>query len=408
MHRPTFLSFPAVRLARAAPLAAGRGRRIRLVSVLAVVAGALLAPLAGAAPAYAQTGTECILFPLTTTFGLGEDMTLTVIGFGGLGGPTPTGAVTFTEGGTTLETTQLDSSGDANLNTGGLSAGTHQITATYNGDANFSGCSDTAAAKVSQASTTTRVTSSPNPSGAGQPVTFTATVSPLFFAFVNDGTVTFFDGATQLGNAPVATDKATFTTSALAPGSHQITAAYSGDTNYTGSTSTALTQTVADNDLAISTPGNITVDATGPSGAAVSYPLPAVSDPDDATAPTPACSPASGTTFAIASTTVTCTAIDLDDTPSTVSSSFTITVRGAADQLAALGQAVKGAGPGTSLADKITAAQSYLASGDTADACSTLTLFINQVKAQSGKSIPAGQAAQLIADATRIRAVMAC
>jgi hypothetical protein len=105
---------------------------------------------------------------------------------------------------------------------------------------------------------------------------------------------------------------------------------------------------------------------------------------------------------------VTCTATDPDDTPSTVSTSFTVTVRGAADQLASLGQAVKGVGPGTSLADKITLAQSYLASGDTTDACSTLTLFINQVKAQSGKSIPAGQATQLIAAATRIRAVLAC
>jgi len=43
----------------------------------------------------------------------------------------------------------------------------------------------------------------------------------------------------------------------------------------------------------------------------------------------------------------------------------------------------------------------------TADASGTLTGFVNQVRARSGKSIPAGRAGQLIADAKRIRAVLA-
>jgi hypothetical protein len=43
----------------------------------------------------------------------------------------------------------------------------------------------------------------------------------------------------------------------------------------------------------------------------------------------------------------------------------------------------------------------------TADASGTLTGCVNQVRARSGKSIPAGRAAQLIADAKRIRAVLA-
>src|SRR5207247_9140460 len=41
-----------------------------------------------------------------------------------------------------------------------------------------------------------------------------------------------------------ATRHATFATSALTVGSHSITARYNGDTNFSGSTSTALTQTV--------------------------------------------------------------------------------------------------------------------------------------------------------------------
>ena len=38
--------------------------------------------------------------------------------------------------------------------------------------------------------------------------------------------------------------QATFNTSSLALGGHSITAVYSGDSNFTGSTSTALSQTV--------------------------------------------------------------------------------------------------------------------------------------------------------------------
>jgi IPT/TIG domain len=86
----------------------------------------------------------------------------------------------------------------------------------------------------------------------------------------------------------------------------------------------------ADTDLTISNPfpppAAITVVAHGPKGAVVTYPLPTVSDPDDTTAPAPACSPASGAVFPVGTTTVTCSASDSDDTPSTVSVSFTVTV----------------------------------------------------------------------------------
>jgi hypothetical protein len=388
------------------------GRRTRLVSVLAVAAGGLLGPLAAAAPAYAQTvPTICLFEPTSssTPYGLPTELQLDVAAIGEPG--IPTGTATFSVGTTTLGTVQV-SGGVAVQDFTFGAAGTNPVTATYSGDANFASCTATGTEIVTQDRTSTTVASSLNPSAAGQQVTFTATVTAT--PGVNPdltGLVTFFDATTTLGTGTLnSSGRASITTSVLAPGSHRITASYGGDMNDTGSTSAALTQTVTadDNDLTISTPADVTVDAAGPSGAAVSYPLPVVSDPDDATAPTPACSPASGTTFAIGVTAVTCTATDPDDSPSMVSTSFTVTVAGAAAQLASLDQAVNGVGPGSSLADKTTAAQSYLASGDTADACSTLTGFIQEVRAQNGKSIPAGQAAQRTADATRIQAVLAC
>jgi hypothetical protein len=56
--------------------------------------------------------------------------------------------------------------------------------------------------------------------------------------------VTFRDGATALGTASLISGTASFTISSLAVGTHSLTAAYSGDINYIGSTSGAVTQTV--------------------------------------------------------------------------------------------------------------------------------------------------------------------
>jgi hypothetical protein len=160
--------------------------------------------------------------------------------------------------------------------------------------------------------------------------------------------------------------------------------------------------------LSIAQPANITTDATGPSGATVTYPLPAVTDPDDTTPPTAVCSPPSGSVFPIGTTTVTCTATDSKDLNSPVSTSFTITVEGAAAQLADLYQAVQGVGSGKFLASIVAVAQQQVAAGHPNMACVTLTEFMIEVQAQTPWSIPPGTAAQLITDAERIQAVLGC
>lgn len=83
-----------------------------------------------------------------------------------------------------------------------------------------------------------------------------------------------------------------------------------------------------DNDLGLTgVPGNISVAATGPSGAVVTYTPPTATDEGGGTpSATVMCSPASGSTFPIGTTTVTCTATDGDDTNSPVTASFTVTV----------------------------------------------------------------------------------
>ena len=63
--------------------------------------------------------------------------------------------------------------------------------------------------------------------------------------------MTFQDGGATLGSATLSNGTATYSTSALSVGSHAITAIYSGDTNFAGSASSALTQTVTQATLTI-------------------------------------------------------------------------------------------------------------------------------------------------------------
>jgi len=180
-----------------------------------------------------------------SVFGQVVVFTATVSAVGPASG-TPTGTVTFKVGSTTLGTATL-AGGSAPFTTSALSVGTHSITATYGGDSNFvTGTSSALSQVVSKASTSTLLTSSGNPSIAGQSVTFTATVSAVSpGSGTPTGTVTFKDGSTTLGTATLASGKAAFTTSALSAGSHSITASYAGDSNFFPSASSTLTQNVS-------------------------------------------------------------------------------------------------------------------------------------------------------------------
>lgn len=94
---------------------------------------------------------------------------------------------------------------------------------------------------VTSQPTTTTPRSSVSSSVFGQPVTFTATVSPS----AATGTVKFvIDGISQTSVA-LSSSHALLTLNTLSVGTHVVTAQYSGDTNFAPSTSATLTQTVA-------------------------------------------------------------------------------------------------------------------------------------------------------------------
>jgi len=159
--------------------------------------------------------------------------------------------------------------------------------------------------------------------------------------------------------------------------------------------------------LVLHLPDPITVDATGPAGALVTYEVSATGGCGPA--PTAQCSPASGTTFPIGVDTVHCAA---GPSGGETQGEFTVTVRGAAEQLQDLeiDLSIAGLPSGTqqSLLAKLDAAFASVGGGSIGAACGQLGAFAAAVGAQTGKKLTAVQAAELLAASSRISAVLAC
>jgi Bacterial Ig-like domain (group 3)/FG-GAP-like repeat len=176
---------------------------------------------------------------------------------------TPTGTITFFSGTTALGPAVPISSGMASQSTTALPVGTDSITAQYSGDINYVPTTSAPLMQVvAQATSATATpTSSVNPSGLGQAVTFSTTVTSTVSgdSLVPTGTVNFNDGTTLLGPGTLnSSGVAAFTTSKLAAGTHSITAVYAGDTNFKGSSSSALSQVVS----STAAPASYTLTAT--------------------------------------------------------------------------------------------------------------------------------------------------
>jgi len=162
------------------------------------------------------------------------------------GSGVPTGTVTFKNGSTTLGTGTLNGSGVATFTTSTLAVGAASITAVYGGGPGFNrSTSPVLTQTVNKAGTSSTVTSSVNPSVHNQSVTFTATVvatAPV--TATPAGTVTFKDGTKTLHSGSLSSGKATYTTSGLSRGTHQITVVYAGNANFLTSTSPVLVRPV--------------------------------------------------------------------------------------------------------------------------------------------------------------------
>ncbi|MEY2507044.1 MAG: hypothetical protein QOH01_1373 [Verrucomicrobiota bacterium] len=262
--------------------------------------------------------------PDVRTFVTGQPVTFTAtVTNPAAPGATPTGTVTFqdfTYQDLTPITTTLASNvpiganGQASMTTSTLAAGngflgSHVITASYSGDANFPTASATLVQKVHAFATTTNLTSSPNPSLPGQTVIFTATVtggSPG-----PTGMVTFQEGANTLAQVPLNNGAASFSTAGLTPGDHTITATYQSAT-LAALSSGSTTQTVA-------------VSTSSPTPTSTPTPTPSTTPTATATATVTATATATATPTATATATPTATATATPTATATVTPTATPT-----------------------------------------------------------------------------------
>ena len=162
---------------------------------------------------------------------------------------TPSGTVTFADGATRLATVPLDGSGTATFTTSALSLGSHSITATYSGDADFLGV-QSARYSETVAQTGTEVVVVENSVFKNKKlmsVRLTAEIKPLApGGGVPTGEVTFElvtttkkkVKVTTLGTAAVSGGEATLTLKANKLPQKGITIVYSGDANDKASTVT--------------------------------------------------------------------------------------------------------------------------------------------------------------------------
>ncbi len=155
-----------------------------------------------------------------------------------------TGTVNFMDGATMIGSGTLNASGVTTFTTSTLSVGTHSIVADYLGDANNPPeNSQPLTQTVNPAASSVAVSSSTNPSLVTLPVTLAATVSGAFSG-APTGTVTFKAGTHTLGTATLSGGVGSIQYAFPTVGASSIAAVYSGDANFSGSTSAGLIQVV--------------------------------------------------------------------------------------------------------------------------------------------------------------------
>ena len=217
-----------------------------LPTVMGPVSGSLVVNGTGLLPAtILLTGSAA---PAATTVTLASNLTAPFVGQAitltatvtppALG--TPTGTVTFFDGTAALGTPQpISATGSASITTTTLAVGTHSITASYSGDANFAASTSAALAQSVQDFNFTINPSSPPTQTVlpGQPATFNFVVQPIAANFSYPvvlsatglppgASVTFTPGTITLGTSPTSFQMTIQTASTMA--SLRKTSAFTG------------------------------------------------------------------------------------------------------------------------------------------------------------------------------------
>ncbi len=188
-----------------------------------------------------SVSTTTFLSAVPTSLTVGQSLTLTAT-VTSASGAAPSGTVTFYNGTASLGSGTLNGNGVVTL-TITPAVGSYAITASYVGSTNdVASISPPVAVTVLAATTTTSLSASPNPAPFGATVTFAATVSAS--ALTPTGSLSFYDGAALLATEALTSGAATYSTSTLNAGTHNITAVYAGAAEFTASTSPVVAEVI--------------------------------------------------------------------------------------------------------------------------------------------------------------------
>jgi hypothetical protein len=157
-----------------------------------------------------------------------------------------TGSITFSDGATVLGTAMVDGTGHATVTVPKMSAGTHTIVASYEGDgANFASQSPVFNQVVQLRPTTTTVSGTATDTANPQQMTLIAVVHGQG-SVPPDGMVTFTSGNLTLGAAAVDENGVASITVVFETKTMPVVASYAGDASYTASQSAQTPITAGD------------------------------------------------------------------------------------------------------------------------------------------------------------------
>jgi hypothetical protein len=210
---------------------------------------------------------------ISTTYSAVLPLQAVVAGASGQGFPTGNVVISDTFNGTTatLMTVSLNSEGNLTASEFSLPPGSHALNAAYSGDSSFQPSSAGPVTVGVAKGPTQTVLSIPTGAMPSTSVTLQAIVFAAAGVANPTGTLQFFDGGKALGS-PVQVQNlvATLSTTQLSSGSNSITATYSGDSNFTSSTSTAANVIVGNPNFQLAVnPGNLAVSSSTPGTATV-------------------------------------------------------------------------------------------------------------------------------------------
>jgi uncharacterized protein (TIGR03437 family) len=235
-----------------------------------------------------KTTTQLSISPSTSVHGSAAQVAISVAPQSGSG--LPSGSVTLLAGSSQLicpgaVTTRVFPdgcvsvavpsliNGSSQSSLQGLPGGTYTVTAAYGGDGSFApSVSAPVQVVIGPEASSLSLSTSLTAAAYGTPVALIATVAGTSNSGIPTGTVTFYDNGSTLGvAAPNTFGTATFVHATFSPGSHSITASYSGDPSFNASASAAAMSVQIQAAAANLSIGNVCASAGGMVTPALSY-----------------------------------------------------------------------------------------------------------------------------------------